>query len=275
MSQLTRKELEELNGGSFANDSYFNGFIAALGGLYVPGKSISEAGAHFDAFINMIAEIGDRLTAVMPVFVYKDGADSDAQFSVSAGTIMVRGKQVTFAGAIAQGALTTGTNHIWLNVSTAAAVTVSFGSSWPATEHIRLATIVQPGSGSWKSANITRLVGAQAFAPVRGVPYSIRRDFVFDTAASIDFGAVPAGAIVIPKLVSVTTVFDGSAPTIKVGDSGDDDRLIVTGDADLTSTGITAINRPHHYTSETVITGTYAADSSTAGAASVVLEVIP
>ncbi len=275
MSKLTREEIEELGGTSFTNDGYFGGFIAALNGLYVPGKSVSENGAHFNAMVNLLAEIGDRLTAVMPAFVYKDSGDTDAQFSVSAGTIIVRGKEVTFAGATAQGALTTGTNYIWLNVSTAASATVGFGTSWPATEHIRLATIVKPGSGSWKSANITRLVGAQAFMPVRGVPYTIRRDFVFDTSASIDFGAVPAGAIVIPKLVSVTTAFDGSAPTIKVGDNGNDDRLIITGDADLTSTGITAIDRPHHYTSETVITGTYAADSSAAGAASVVLEVIP
>ena len=275
MTKLTRSEQEQLGGTSFSDDSFFGGFITALNGIYVPNKYAMSDGAHFVEFVNHVAEVSDRLAALMPIHVFKDSADADAQFSVSAGTIIVRGKPVAFAGATAQGTLTTGTNYVWLNVSTAASVTVAFGTAWPATEHVRLATIVQPASGSWKFANITRHVGEQAFVPIRGVPYSIRRDFVFDTGASIDFGAVPAGSIVIPRLVSVLTAFDGSSPTIKVGDAGDDDRLIVVGDADLTATGITSIDRPHHYAAETVITATYAADSSTAGAASIVLEVIP
>lgn len=49
---------------------------------------------------------------------------------------------------------------------------------------------------------------------------------------------VPSGAECTIVLVQVKTTFDGTTPVLKIGDSGDDDRYMLTTDNDLTTAGL-------------------------------------
>lgn len=54
-----------------------------------------------------------------------------------------------------------------------------------------------------------------------------------------DIGSeVPSGAECAIVLVQVKTTFDGTTPVLKIGDSGDDDRYMLTTDNDLTTAGL-------------------------------------
>lgn len=59
-----------------------------------------------------------------------------------------------------------------------------------------------------------------------------------DTGDNNIAAAVPDGAICAVVLVQVTTTFDGTTPVLKVGDSGDDDRFMLTTDSDLGTAGL-------------------------------------
>lgn len=59
-----------------------------------------------------------------------------------------------------------------------------------------------------------------------------------DTGDNNIGSAVPDGATFVIVLVQVTTTFDGTTPVLIVGDSGDDNRFMVTTDNDLTTAGL-------------------------------------
>ena len=98
-------------------------------------------------------------------------------------------------------------------------------------------------------------------------------DLVFGTGAAFDVGAtVPANGRVLRVTVSVTQAFNGSAPTLTIGDAGDADRHMTVAEIDLKTIGTYCANVSHLYSVETQMRGTYVADGSSAGAANILVE---
>ena len=74
-------------------------------------------------------------------------------------------------------------------------------------------------------------------------------------------------------IVDVTTTFDGTTEsTVEFGDAGDTDRLATTGEINLAVAGTYVIDCYHLYGASTQVIGTYAQDSATQGAATIVME---
>lgn len=98
-------------------------------------------------------------------------------------------------------------------------------------------------------------------------------DLAFGTASPFNIaGTVPANARVLGVTVSVTQAFNGTAPTLIVGDAGDTDRFMPAAEIDLKTVGTYYAKVSHLYSVETQITGTYVADGSAAGAANILVE---
>jgi hypothetical protein len=97
----------------------------------------------------------------------------------------------------------------------------------------------------------------------------------FDSDASIDIGdPLPAGATVIGYVARIDTAFDGSAPTIEIGDAVASDAIIDTTVLDLTGapdSGAADLIIPVSYAAATQLTAAYVADGSAAGAAEVTI----
>lgn len=272
MGRLNRYQHSTLDSAPFTPTDFYNGFIAALNGLYVPTLGEQVAGDSGIAHINMLASIADRLGNVIGPVVYKDGADTDAQFRVTLFSMMHNGHLCTLAGTGPFGSLVTGTNYIWADLSAAPTVTIAFGSAWPTVPHLKIGSIVMPASGPWYPTAYTPATGWQAATAHRAAVHPIRIPFTFSSGASVSGGSVPADAIVVPKHVIITTAFDGSAPTLKLGDAGNDDSLIETGDADLTTIGKYDIDRAKYFATETALTAAIFQDSSAAGAGYILAE---
>lgn len=110
--------------------------------------------------------------------------------------------------------------------------------------------------------------GAGGAAPTKVVK-SVRAELVFGTT-TLNIGAVvPSGARAIQAIVSVGTPFNGTAPTLLLGHAGDTDAVAAAAEIDLKTAGVYIIDCYVKYGSETQIIATYAADSSSAGAADI------
>jgi hypothetical protein len=96
-----------------------------------------------------------------------------------------------------------------------------------------------------------------------------------DSDASIDIGdALPAGSQVVGYASRIDTTFNGTAPTIEVGDAVTSDAVMADTVLDLTGaadTGASSLIVPVEYAAATQLVGTYAADGSTAGAAKIIV----
>lgn len=67
-----------------------------------------------------------------------------------------------------------------------------------------------------------------------------------------DIGAeVPSGAESAIVFVQVKTTFDGTTPVLKIGDSGDDDRYMLTTDNDLTTAGLYQVATIYDFSADT------------------------
>lgn len=276
MAELNRSQHNDL-GGSWSTDPYFGGFSALQNNLFMPTKAEQVDGAHYPSMINLLDPIGLQLSCACGVYVYKDSADADAQFSVRPATVSASGHWCSYAGETALGSLATGDNHIWLDLSAAPTITAAFGAAWPAatTPHLRLATIAMPASGAWLRQHITYLTGAQAVTPIGCQAYLSRTDITIADDGTIDLRTVPANAIAGNCRVLVTEAFNGAAPTLKIGDSGDDDRHAETTDIDLATVDTYIIPRLHKYAAQTDVQAILDIDGSTTGAAVILWEQIP
>lgn len=100
-------------------------------------------------------------------------------------------------------------------------------------------------------------------------------DLAFGTTSPLDIGeAVPADSRILSVEVFVTTAFNGSAPTLSIGTAADPDQLATTAQITLGTAGRYEVLPTVVYASETQIIGTYVADSSTEGAAQIVIRYI-
>ena len=271
MAELNREQHESLS-GSWSDNGFFDGIIAELGGTIMPAKAAQSNGYHFTQFVNLLDSLNRRLVNCLQGYVYKDSADADGQFSVKPFVLEHRGLTCAFAGATAQGPLLVGSNLIWADLAVAPTVSISFGGSWPATPHIKLATITMPASGSWLPGALASHVGSQAIIPAGGIAGSLRTDLLFSSSASLVVATVPAGSVIVAVTIIVHTAFDGTAPTIKVGDSIDDDSLFIVTDADLKIVGRYDGTLAKHFAAQETISAVYVASGSTTGFATLHLD---
>lgn len=76
---------------------------------------------------------------------------------------------------------------------------------------------------------------------------------------------VEQDGILTKFIINVTTAFDGSSPTIEIGDAGDADRFVVTGDVDLETVGVYIVDLFYRYGAQTQVTTTITASGASQG----------
>ena len=108
---------------------------------------------------------------------------------------------------------------------------------------------------------------------VTKVVKTVRYPMVYNSGSSFNIGsAVPVGAMALRAIVSVTTPFNGTTPTLTLGDTGVANSIMTVGEVNLAAAGIYVADCYNSYPSGIQLTGAYAAGSSTAGAASIEIE---
>lgn len=272
MTRLNIQQHSELSGGSFSPLNFFGDFQSLLGGIFVPVYGAQSDDGHPAEMINLLASIGERLANTSAPVIYKDSADTDAQFRVTVFTMLFRNHLCTLASTGPYGSLVTGVNYIWADLTAAPTVTIAFGAAWPTTAHLKIGSIDMPASGPWRPDDVAPAIGWQAAQAHGSALHPIRIDFDYTSGASVSASTVPAGAIVVPRHVIVHTAFDGAAPAVKVGDAGDDDSLIQEADVDLTTPGKYDIDRSKLFAAQTALTAAITQGASAAGSASILME---
>jgi hypothetical protein len=276
MAEMTRVD-QESQGGGFSSEVFFGGIITLLEGLYVPSKAEQISGSHYNAMVNLLSGIAQRIAATCSLRVYRDSDDADDEFSVAAGSIdLPGGMRCTYAGETALGTLATGVNYIWAVIGPT--ITIGFGAALPdlgsGPPIIVLADLTQPADGPWKPQHLVHRVGVQAVTPPRSAVRVIRLNFTDDDDGAIALESVPAGALILRATVVVLTAFDGTAPTLDIGDAGDPDRLVAAADVDLKTAGVYELSPGYEYSALTALTAALDIDGSTTGAAAIVIEVV-
>lgn len=97
-------------------------------------------------------------------------------------------------------------------------------------------------------------------------------DIAYTDSGVINVGAaVSANGRVSGVWVNVTQVFNGTAPTLTVGDAGNASRFALAAEIDLKTVGVYKLDASHFYSVSTQVTTTLTPDSSTTGAANITL----
>lgn len=97
-----------------------------------------------------------------------------------------------------------------------------------------------------------------------------------DQGSTVNIGdAVPAGGTVLGWMVQTDTIFDGTTPTLDIGDSGDDDAVGDQTEIDLETAGLDTGDCWVEYVSQTQIIGTIGGSSATQGAGTILIKYIP
>ncbi len=278
MAELTLQQHMQLNGGLWSYNEYFDGFKPTLGGIYVPGASAeSEPATHFSALVNQLESFTRRFGSASGMYVHKSDSDDDAEFSVKADVFYYRDILCTYAGETGLGPLSVGaSNKIWADLSAAPTVTIAWGANYPSTPHRALGTIAQPASGPWMPSNLTRDLIRHAAPPFRSHRPSIKKRLTFANAGTHLFYTLPADSWWLNIYIKVKTVFNGSSPTLKIGDAGDDDRLLQTGDHSLTATNTAWAfidTRSYEYAAQTDINFVIGGSGATTGEVLIMAEV--
>lgn len=165
----------------------------------------------------------------------------------------------TTGGAYTAGYLYYGENAAWNEVVPSAGtdLSVSADLTGGTLEFLAGNTYIY-AAGVWVNNNPT------------GVVLSSRATLVFGTSSPLNIGsAFAAASRVLSAYVKVTTAFDGTAPTLDIGVSGDTNQVMDNTEVDLTTVGLYKIDCLENFSAADQLIGTYAADSSTAGAATI------
>ena len=101
---------------------------------------------------------------------------------------------------------------------------------------------------------------------------SLRSALVFGTSSPLAIGTPAANSVITKIIVKVTTAFNGTAPLLDIGIAGTTDLYMDRTEIDLNAIGTYIVNLYELDGAGTAMIGTYAADSSTAGAASIFVE---
>ena len=102
-----------------------------------------------------------------------------------------------------------------------------------------------------------------------GVNKSLRADLAHNSAASVTLGNMPANGGAFRVVVNVTQAFNGTAPSLQIGDGVSAARLMSSAEVNLKAVGTYVADCYYRYASATDILAAYSADTSTAGAATV------
>jgi len=94
------------------------------------------------------------------------------------------------------------------------------------------------------------------------------------SSGAVNVGATITGTVAFRWQVNVTTVFNGTSPTLELGITGDTDAICATSEIDLTKIDQSAGTCHLDISSATQIIGTVVNGSSTAGAATIIIEAI-
>lgn len=268
MPERQLSELQSLAGGAHSADTWLGGFVAGMGGLYLPARGAGGSD-HATQAVDMLWTIAQRLYALADARVYSDSTDTATQFSVTAFSCSILGSIMTYAGGANLGPLTAGQrNYIALDVRTPGtpAVVVST-TGWPSYPHLRLATIDQPGSGPWRAENLTQYAGVHSLhehAP--RVRCTVETAVAWNSSSPVSLGWLPAGARVLDAVLEITTTFDGATPTLSIGDSGNAARHMATGDNTPGATGVYVARKFHRYAAATEATCTITVSGASQGA---------
>lgn len=268
MAERQLSTLQQLDSGAHSADTYLGGFIAAMRGFYLPARGAGGSD-HATQAVDMLWSIAQRLYAAADVRVYSDTSDSDTQFSVSSFTLSMLGKIYAYAGAVNLGPLTAGqVNYISLDCRTPATPAIVISTSgWPSYPHLRIATIAQPGANAWRAENLTQYAGVHDMdVHVGRMCVTPETAIAYNSSSPVSCGWVPAGARVYDCLVGVTTTFNGTSPTISVGDAGSAARHMGTGDNTPGSIGVYSRRNYHLYASATEVTCTITVSGASQGA---------
>lgn len=99
-----------------------------------------------------------------------------------------------------------------------------------------------------------------------------RATLAFGTSSPLNIGlALPTNAVVTKFIVNVTQVFNGTAPTVSFGVSGAVAELGATTESDLKTVGTYVIDCYKLYALNEQVIATYVADTSTTGAAAIIV----
>jgi len=109
-------------------------------------------------------------------------------------------------------------------------------------------------------------------AAASAVTKSFRADLEDDTGSPVAIGTPAANSVITKVIVRVNTAFDGTAPTLDIGVAGTVDKYMDQTEIDLTATGTYVVDLYEADVAGTAIIGTYAADSSTAGDADILVK---
>ena len=112
-----------------------------------------------------------------------------------------------------------------------------------------------------------------AVSSSNGMPY-VSAALAFGTSSPLNVGSAVTSTLAFRWSVAVTTAFDGTTPLLDIGVSGTTDAIADQTEIDLTAVGVYSGTASLDISSSTQIIATYAADSSTAGAAQIVVEYI-
>ncbi len=94
--------------------------------------------------------------------------------------------------------------------------------------------------------------------------------------STVTIGAVPKNAVIIGTEVLVTTAFNGTAPSLTVGNSATADAYVAAGDVTETATGLTSVAKGEKVSADTDVIATFTqAGDTTAGAATVIVRYVP
>jgi hypothetical protein len=97
-------------------------------------------------------------------------------------------------------------------------------------------------------------------------------DFTFETSSPFNIGAaLPAGADVIGWMVQIDTSFDGTTPTLSIGDAGDDDKIAPAAQIDLETGGL-YVGECWADESSTQVIGTLTLSGASQGAGSLLIK---
>jgi len=97
-------------------------------------------------------------------------------------------------------------------------------------------------------------------------------DIAYTDTGVINIGAaVSANGRVSGVWINVTQVFNGTAPTVTIGDAGSATRFALAAEIDLKTTGVYKLDASHLYSLSTQVFATLVPDSSTTGAANITL----
>jgi hypothetical protein len=194
------------------------------------------------------------------------GTATFAPVSPAAGNIYIATDTV---GVYAAGKLYRYDGSAWTEVSRFAgmkiAVTIALteGADTYSADHIYL----------WDVEGAAFVDIGPSVSSVTKVVKTVRAELLFGTGSPLNVGAeIPAGSRCLQAIVSVTTPFNGTAPTLLLGIAGDTDAIAAAAEIDLKTAGVYIIDCYVKNAGSTQLIATYTADSSSAGAADIEVE---